>query len=111
MSGGGSNLRSPFDKILLGIGAYGSLIAIAIFVFLLVTYERISEELLMVSWVLLVCFFITGRLVKKYFDSMVERGQVDASDQEFWREKARYWGPLAGPSFWWRVIARRGTLD
>ena len=86
----------------------------AIFLFLLVTYERISEQLLMVSWVLLVCFFIVGRLMKKYFDSMVERGEVDARDQQFWREKARHWGPLAAPAFWWQAIAKpreHGALE
>ena len=34
-------------KVLLGIGSFGSLIAIAIFLVLLVTFERISEEPLM----------------------------------------------------------------
>ena len=93
-------------KVLLGIGSFGSLIAIAIFLVLLFTFERISEELLMVSWVLLICFFIVGRLMRKYFDSMVDRGEVDAREKEFWKEKARHWGPLAAPTFWWRAIAK-----
>jgi hypothetical protein len=99
-------VRSTFGKVLLGVGSFGSLIAIAIFLVLLVTFERISEELLMVLWVLLICFFIVGRLMKKYFDSMVDRGEVDAREQQFWREKARHWGPLAAPTFWWRAIAK-----
>jgi len=99
-------MRSTAGKVLLGVGSFGSVIAIAIFVVLLVTFERISEELLMVLWVLLICFFIIGRLMKKYFDSMVDRGEVDAREQQYWREKARHWGPLAAPTFWWRAIAK-----
>src|SRR5438067_2509645 len=99
-------MRSTVGTILLGIASFGSLIAIALFIVLLITFERISEELLMVLWVLLICFFLIGRLMKKYFDSMVERGEVDVSTQKFWMEKARYWGPLAAPAFWRRVIAK-----
>src|SRR2546430_12116205 len=99
-------MRSTVGRILLGIGSFGSLIAIALFVVVLIAFDRISEELLMVLWILLICFFLIGRLMKKYFDSMVERGEVDAREQQFWRDKARYWGPLAAPTFWWRAIAK-----
>ena len=61
-------MRSTIGKVLLGIGSFGSLIAIALFFVLLITFERISEE--------------------------------------FWREKAHYWGPVAAPTFWWRAIAK-----
>ena len=95
--------------VFLGFASFGSIIAMLLLLVLLVTFERINDELLIVLWILLVCSFIVGRVMRKYFDSMVERGEVSPADQEYWREKARYWGPLAGPAFWWRAIANPAT--
>ena len=96
---------SQLRTVLLGIAAFGSIIAMLLLLVLLVTFERIDDELMMVLWILLISSYIVGRVMRKYFDSMVERGEVSPSAQEYWREKARYWGPLAGPAFWWRAIA------
>jgi Na+-transporting methylmalonyl-CoA/oxaloacetate decarboxylase gamma subunit len=106
-------MRSLAGRIFLGIAAFGSVIAMLLFLVLLVTFERISEELMMVLWILIICFYVIGRVIRKYFDSMVNRGEVEPRDQEYWKEKARHWGPMAAPAFWWRAIAKpreRGTL-